>query len=604
MRGQGTHVNYSEVSWSTLGKLVPYLWCYKGRFLIALGFLVAAKVASIALPFVLKHLVDSLGGADSQAAADTAISTSMSSLIAVPLGLLLAYGAVRLGNVLFSELRDTVFGRVTEHAMHSIALAVFNHLHRLDLAFHLDRKTGGLARDIERGTTGISFLLRFMVFNIVPTFIEIVLVIGILSGKYSFWYGLIVFFAIALYIAWSVWATEIRTKYVREMNRADSETNTRAIDSLLNYETVKYFNNEKYEAGLYDNNLDTWEAARRNNRLSIFALNGGQATIISIFMTAAMILAAYDVQAGKMTIGDFVLINAFMMQIFMPLNFLGFVYREMKGSLANIEKMFNLLEIQPKITEKENAEPLRESDVAIRFNQVSFAYTPERNIFNNLDLEIPRHKKTAIVGSSGSGKSTISKLLFRFYDLSSGKIVFGDQNITDITLDSLRSSMGFVPQDTVLFNTSIFENIRYGNIHATEAEINRAIDLAYLREFIEKLPEGWDTVVGERGLKLSGGEKQRIAIARAILKDPAIFVFDEATSSLDSESEKQILDAIQNIGSNKTCIVIAHRLSTIKNADNIIVLENGKLVEQGSHDALINKKGRYYQLWELQEHEK
>lgn len=589
MRGQGTHVSYSEVSWSTLSKLLPYLWRYKGRLILAIGFLVAAILANTAMPLVLKELVDTLDrGQDAP------------KLMAVPLALLLAYGAVRLGNVLFSELRDTVFGRITEHAMHSIALNVFNHLHRLDLSFHLDRKTGGLARDIERGITGISFLLRFMVFNIVPTLVQILLVIGILSGKYSLWFGLIVLLAIVCYVGWSVWATEIRTKYVRQMNRADSDTNTRAIDSLLNYETVKYFNNEDYEANLYDENLDEWEAARRNNRLSIFALNGGQAFIISISMTAAMILAAYFVQSETMTLGDFVLINAFMMQIFMPLNFLGFVYREMKGSMANIEKMFNLLEIKPKIQEVPDAIDLPDAVGDITFSHVGFGYTDKRKIFNDLNLVIPQNKKTAIVGSSGSGKSTISKLLFRFYDIQQGDIFFGRTPISTLNLASLRKQLGFVPQDTVLFNTSIYENIKYGNVEADEAQINKAIELAHLREFIKKLPDGWDTVVGERGLKLSGGEKQRIAIARTILKNPPILVFDEATSSLDSESEKGITDAIAAIGSDKTCIVIAHRLSTIADADLIYVLEDGEVVESGSHQELLSKDGRYSDLWNMQ----
>ncbi len=593
MRGQGTHVKYSEVSWSTLTKLVPYLLEYKLRFAFAVAFLVAAKLASIALPFVLKDIVDTLDAAG-----------DLQALIAVPLGLLLAYGAVRLANVLFSEIRDTIFGRITEHAMHSIALKVFNHLHSLDLAFHLDRKTGGLARDIERGTTGISFLLRFMVFNIVPTLIEIILVIVILSGKYSFWFGLIVLFAIFSYIAWSVWATEIRTKFVREMNKADSDTNTRAIDSLLNYETVKYFNNEQYEANLYDKNLDTWETARRNNRLSIFALNGGQATIISVFMTLAMILAAYRVQSGNMSLGDFVLINAFMMQIFMPLNFLGFVYREMKGSMANIEKMFNLLDVKPKVVETSNASDINSRQSDLHFQNIDFHYNNDRGIFSNLSFTIKANQKTAIVGSSGSGKSTISKLLFRFYDVTAGKILIGQQDIRDLKLQALRGVMGFVPQDTVLFNTSIHENIRYGRVDAGQDAIDRAIDLAHLRDFINKLPEGLNTIVGERGLKLSGGEKQRVAIARAILKDPEILVFDEATSSLDSESEKEILEAIKDISSNKTSVVIAHRLSTIADADHIIVLENGQVMEEGTHSELLAAQSRYADLWRLQEAEK
>ncbi len=590
MRGQGTHVHYSDVSWASLKKLIPYLTQYKYRLIVALALLIGAKLASITLPFILKNIVDGL---------DT--NTSIETVVVVPLALLIAYGVVRLANVLFSELRDTVFGRITEHAMHHIALKVFNHLHSLDLAFHLDRKTGALGRDIERGTTGISFLLRFMVFNIVPTFIEIVLVIIILSSQYSLWFGVIVIAAITSYIIWSIWATERRTRFVREMNNADNDTNSRAVDSLLNYETVKYFGNESYEADMYDNNLSQWESARRKNRLSIFALNGGQATIISVFMSFAMILAAFKVQSGEMSIGDFVLINAFMMQIFIPLNFLGFVYREMKGSMANIEKMFSLLEVKSKVRDTPYAQNISLDTADIRFKDVDFSYTDKRSIFNKLNLLFSKNSTTAIVGSSGSGKSTISKLIFRFYDCSNGEIIINDKNISDFTLSSLRSLIGFVPQDTVLFNSSILENIQYGNINASIEKVNKAIKMAHLDSLIKKLPEGLETLVGERGLKLSGGEKQRIAIARAILKDPKILIFDEATSSLDSESESEILLAMNEVKENKTCIVIAHRLSTIKNADNIIVLENGIVVEQGKHKNLLKQGGRYSQLWELQE---
>lgn len=590
MRGSGTQVEYTEVSWSTLNKLLPYLMRYHKRLLLALALLVLAKVASTTLPFILKHIVDSLNS-----------GSVVATTLAVPLGLLLAYGGARLANVLFSELRDTVFGRVTEHAMHDIALRVFKHLHALDLRFHLDRKTGGLARDIERGTTGISFLLRFMVFNIVPTCLEIILVIVLLSSNYSPWYGVIVFAAIVTYTAWSIFATERRTRFVRAMNSADSATNTRAVDSLLNFETVKYFNNEEYEAKHYDKNLSEWEAARRNNRLSIFALNGGQACVIAVYMTIAMILAAYQIQAGEMSIGDFVLINAFMLQIFVPLSFLGFVYREMKGSMANIEKMFNLLEEKPSVIDQENAKPLNITKIEICFSDVAFSYNPTREIFSKLSFTIKAKNKTAIVGSSGSGKSTISKLLFRFYDPTAGKILIDGQDIKSANIASLRQLMGFVPQDAVLFNASIFENIQYGNVSASEQEVKQAIELAHLDNFIEQLAEGWHTMVGERGLKLSGGEKQRVAIARAILKNPDIMIFDEATSSLDSESEREILSAINSISQQKTSIVIAHRLSTIADADCIIVLEKGEIVEQGRHADLIELGGRYAELWHLQE---
>lgn len=592
MRGQGTSVEYSEISWSSLKQLLPYLAAYRLRILIALACLIAAKLASIGLPFILKHIVDALDS-----------NNAMVATLAVPLGLLLAYAALRFANVLFAEIRDTVFGRVTENAMHDIGLKVFKHLHSLDLQFHLDRKTGALSRDIERGTTGISFLMRFMVFNIIPTLLEIFMVIGILSGAYTPWFGLIVVIAIISYVAYSVYATELRTKFVREMNKADSETNTRAIDSLLNYETVKYFGNEDYEAELYDKNLSQWQLARRSNRLSIFALNGGQAFIISAAMGAAMILAAYEVSRDTMTIGDFVLINAFMMQIFMPLNFLGFVYREMKGSLANIENMFKLLRVKTKIENRDDAVSIQIYKGEIAFKNVCFSYANERQILQDISFVVPEKSTIALVGSSGSGKSTISKLLFRFYDPVSGCITIDGQDLSALTLESLRATMAFVPQDTVLFNTSIYDNIRYGNINASDESIQSAIDMAHLRGFVEKLPKGLETIVGERGLKLSGGEKQRIAIARAILKQPKILVFDEATSSLDSGAEKEIMKAIEEISGDRSVLMIAHRLSTVSKADQILVLEEGKIVEKGDHANLINLGGRYKQLWDLQKME-
>jgi ABC-type transport system involved in Fe-S cluster assembly fused permease/ATPase subunit len=592
LRGQGSSVSYSEVSWSSLKQLLPYLLKYRLRLGLSLLCLILAKLASISLPFLLKDAVDQLDSAG-----------DVGSIIAVPLGLLLAYAIVRFANVLFAELRDTVFGRVSESAMHNIGLKVFKHLHSLDLQFHLNRKTGALSRDIERGTNGISFLLRFMVFNIIPTLLEIILVIVILSSRYTLWFGLIVFVAIVIYITYSIYATEIRTKHVREMNTADSDASTRAIDSLLNYETVKYFGNEDYEAKLYDENLTRWQSARRKNRLTVFTLNGGQAFIISLAMGLSMILAAYGVQRGEMTLGDFVLINAFMMQIFMPLNFLGFVYREMKGSMANIENLFKLLRENPSIKNSDSATELALSQAEIQFDDVSFSYQKERNILNKISFTLPAKSRLAIVGHSGSGKSTISKLLFRFYDPTGGVIRIDGQDIHGLSLESLRASMAFVPQDTVLFNTTIYENIRYGDIDAEDSAIQQAIDMADLRNFINKLPLGLDTVVGERGLKLSGGEKQRIAIARAILKKPAILVFDEATSSLDSKAEKEILNAIDSISGDRSVLMIAHRLSTIASADQILVLDDGNIVERGNHQELIAKKGTYAELWELQKKE-
>ncbi|MEO0367487.1 MAG: ABC transporter ATP-binding protein/permease [Pseudomonadota bacterium] len=578
------------VDWATLWSLLPYLLEFKSRIGLAVLCLIAAKVASVGLPFILKDVVDQLN-----------LDTGTAAVVAVPIFLLVAYGIVRFANVLFGELRDTLFGRVTERAMRRIGHHVFRHLHSLDLAFHLNRRTGGVSRDIERGVAGISFLMRFMVFNIVPTFIEIGMIVVILFWQYSFWFALVVIVSVVLYVSFSVVATEWRTQTIREMNQAESRSSTRAVDSLLNFETVKYFNNEQFEVNEYDQNLAEWERARRRNRLTLFALNAGQSFIIALGVSAAMILAAFRVAAEQMTIGDFVLINALMMQIFVPLNFLGFVYREMKGSMSNIDAMFSLLEVQPQVVDSENAKPLVAKEGAVRFDAVGFSYHPERQILENVSFAIKPRQKVAIVGSSGSGKSTISKLLFRFYDVTSGQILVDDQNIQDVTQQSLRSVISVVPQDTVLFNASIYENIQYGNVAASEAEVEAAIDMAFLTDFIAQLPEGKNTQVGERGLKLSGGEKQRVAIARAILKQPKIMVFDEATSSLDSRAEKRILQAMERVRGNYTSLVIAHRLSTIVDADQILVLDGGKIVEHGDHASLLERHGHYAKLWQLQQ---
>ncbi len=591
MRGQNTQVAFGEVNWRTVWRLWPYLLEFRGRVALALLCLVGAKAASVGLPFVLKHIVDALNEVGGEG----------SALVLMPLGLLLAYGAVRFASVIFGELRDTLFGRVTERAMRRIGLKVFQHLHSLDLEFHLNRRTGGLSRDIERGTNGIGFLLRFMVFNIIPTFLEIALVAVLLWVNYSWLFAAIVLVAVLVYGAFSVLATEWRTRFVREVNNAESRTSTRSVDSLLNYETVKYFTNEDHEARHYDRELADWESARRKNRLTLFALNGGQALIIAMAMTGAMVLAAAGVMAGTMTIGDFVLINAFMMQIFMPLNFLGFVYREMKGAMANIESMFKLLDQRATVADEPGARELAVSRGHIRFDAVSFGYGPQRQILDDVSFEVPPLSKVAIVGSSGAGKSTLFKLLFRFYDPASGRVLIDGQDIREVTLSSLRGAIGVVPQDTVLFNTSLLENVRYGRIDASDDDVLEAIRLAHLDDFVSRLPEGVDTLVGERGLKLSGGEKQRVAIARAILKRPPIMVFDEATSSLDSRSERGILEAIREISASHTSLVIAHRLSTIVDADRIVVLELGRVVEQGTHGELLAARGRYAQMWEAQQ---
>jgi ATP-binding cassette subfamily B protein len=602
----------NSINWQAFKLILPYLFEYKKRIAFAMFCLVLTKVASVYLPFILKDIVDTLDANDGKDKISSAIAI-------VPLGLVAAYGLVRLAIVIFAEIRDTLFGRVTERAIRRIGLKVFRHLHQLDLDFHLNRQTGGLSRDIDRGTSGISFLMRFMVFNIVPTLLEIVMVVTILFVNYGIWFALITLVSISTYVAYSVYATELRTRYVRDANKADSSSNTRAIDSLLNYETVKYFTNEEFEAQGYDKQLANWEQAKIKNRLSLFALNGGQALIIAIAMTSMLALAAVKVSEGAMTLGDFVLINAFMMQLFMPLNFLGFVYREIKGSLANIENLFSLLGKQPKITDQENAvellvepnevveptktiEPNKKSKHAsIVFDNVSFAYDAQRPIIKSLSFTIHPGQKVAIVGQSGSGKSTLVKLLFRFYDVDSGNIMINTQSINQVTQHSLRSHIGIVPQDTVLFNDSLFNNVQYGCIEASKEAVLKAIEMAHLTDFVASLPDGLETKVGERGLKLSGGEKQRVAIARTILKNPQVLVFDEATSSLDSQSEQAILKAINEVAQNRTSLVIAHRLSTIIDSDNILVMDHGEIIEQGTHQQLLALEGQYCKMWLLQQ---
>ncbi len=593
MRKNRLPINDDEpVKWQVLSQLVPYLFEFKQRVGLAILCLVAAKLASIGLPYVLKYTVDSLNG-------DLATLA-----MAVPISLIVAYGVLRLLNVLLGEVRDTLFGRVTERAMRRVGLKVFKHLHNLDLGFHLNRRTGGLSRDIERGTNGISFLMRFMVFNIVPTLLEISLVVGLLLFQFGISFALIIVMSVVIYVGFSMKATDWRTQFVKQMNEADSTTNSRAVDSLLNFETVKYFNNERFEANRYDEDLAAWEVARRRNRLSLFTLNAGQASIIAVAMTAMMANAALGVLNEEMTIGDFVLINAFTMQIFMPLNFLGFVYREIRGSLANIDKLFNLLAQVPKIKDTENAETLKTTNPTVSFKDVHFSYGEKRKILSGITFTVPAGKKIAVVGASGAGKSTIMKLLFRFYEPNEGKIFIDGKDIKQLSQDSLRAHIGIVPQDTVLFNTSLKENIRYGNPKATDDEISQVIKLAHLEAFIEKLPEGLETTVGERGLKLSGGEKQRVAIARALLKGASIMIFDEATSSLDSASEKAILSALRDAAKGHTSLVIAHRLSTIVDADEILVVNEGAIVEQGTHDNLLAKDGEYASLWQTQQRNK
>jgi ATP-binding cassette subfamily B protein len=581
----------TSINWQAFKLILPYLFEFKNRIAFAMLCLILTKVASVYLPFILKDIVDTL---------DANVPDSLQVAI-VPLGLVAAYGMVRLAIVVFAEIRDTLFGRVTERAIRRIGLKVFRHLHALDLDFHLSRQTGGLSRDIDRGTTGISFLMRFMVFNIVPTLLEIVMVVTILFVNYGVWFALITLGSIVVYIAYSVYATELRTRFVRAANTADSSSNTRAIDSLLNYETVKYFTNEEFEANAYDKQLETWEQAKIKNRLSLFALNGGQAFIIALAMTSMLALAAVKVSEAEMTLGDFVLVNAFMMQIFMPLNFLGFVYREIKGSLANIENLFGLLAKSPKVQDIPDAKKLAIKKGTINFENIEFSYHKKRKIIKNISFQVNGGEKVAVVGTSGSGKSTLVKLLFRFYDVSSGNILIDGQNVSAVSQHSLRQHIGIVPQDTVLFNDSLFSNVQYGDPKASKAQVMAAIEMAHLTQFVASLPDGVETKVGERGLKLSGGEKQRVAIARTILKDPAILVFDEATSSLDSQSEQAILTAINEVAKNRTSLVIAHRLSTIIDSDNIIVMNEGNIVEQGNHQQLLALNGKYSKMWQLQQ---
>jgi ABC-type transport system involved in Fe-S cluster assembly fused permease/ATPase subunit len=591
MRGSRNYSNNTwSGDWSVLRSLLPYFMVFRGRVIIAMLCLVMAKLASVTLPFAMKYIVDSL-------------DTAQNKIISLPLLFLVLYGILRFGTIIFGEIRDSIFGRVTENAMRKVALNVFNHLHTLDLEFHLSRKMGGLSRDIERGTSGISFLMRFLLFNIVPTLLEILMVTGILFYNYGAAFAAIIIISVTTYIVFSVLVTDWRNSYVRTMNEMDSQSSTYALDSLVNFETVKYFNNEQFEARQFDSNLKKLEDARMQNRLSLVALNSGQAVIISVSITVIMILASRMVVDGRMTIGDLVLVNAFMVQLFIPLNFLGFVYREIKRALADVEHMFSLMATVPAIQDKPEADVLKVSQGEICLENVSFSYKSDRQILHNINLTIPSGKKYAIVGPSGSGKSTISRLLFRFYDIESGSIRIDGQDLREVTQDSLRQVIGIVPQDTVLFNNTIYYNIAYGSPQSTEAEVREAAHLAHLDEFISQLPAGYDTLVGERGLKVSGGEKQRIAIARMLLKKPSIMIFDEATSSLDSTSEQAIIKAVKEVSANRTTLIIAHRLSTIIDADGIVVLRHGRIVEQGTHAELLEHRGVYARMWEIQQHQ-
>ncbi len=595
--------------WATLKRLFPYLWQYKWRVLAALSFMIGAKLANVGVPLLLKQLVDAL-------TPHTAVmgSAPPQALLVVPLALLVGYGMLRLCTSLFAELRELVFAKATEGASRSISLSVFRHLHALSLRFHLERQTGGMTRDIERGTRGVHSLISYSLYSIIPTLIEVTLVLSLLAVKFDLWFAGITAIALVFYIAFTVTVTEWRTKFRREMNELDSTAHSRAVDSLLNYETVKYFNNEEFEARRYDDNLERYRRAALKSQRTLSLLNSGQQFIIALALVAMLWRATQGVVAGRMTLGDLVMINAFMIQLYIPLGFLGVLYREIKQSLTDLDKMFRLMDREQEVPDTPGAQPLQlrrlpagvgESagglDATVRFEHVSFAYEPSRPILHDVSFVIPAGKTIAVVGPSGSGKSTLARLLFRFYDVTQGHIRIGGQDIREVTQASVRAAVGIVPQDTVLFNYTVEYNIAYGRPGASREEVEQAARSAHIHDFIAATPKGYDTMVGERGLKLSGGEKQRVAIARTLLKNPPILIFDEATSALDSANERAIQAELQSAAQNKTALVIAHRLSTVVDAHEILVMEAGRIIERGTHAELLARGGRYAQMWALQQ---
>jgi ATP-binding cassette subfamily B protein len=574
--------------------LMPYIWQFKFRVVITLLCLISAKVANLGVPIVLKKIVDTLS-----------ITTTSQALLVVPVSLILAYGLLRLSASLFGELRELIFAKVTESAVRKVGLQVFNYVHALSLRFHLSRQTGGMTRDIERGTRGIQSLISYSLYSIIPTLIELFMVLGYFFFVYDIWFVIITLIALTCYIIFTIVVTEWRTNFRRQMNDLDSKANQRAVDSLINFETVKYFGNEQYEALRYDENLKNYAQAAVKSQKSLAILNFGQQTIIGIGLICILGLASSGVAKGTMTIGDLVLVNVLMIQLYIPLNFLGVLYREMKQSLADIDRMFGLLETHQEIADKPNAYPLLVKTPALGphviFKDVSFHYEANRQILNNVSFEILPGETTAVVGHSGAGKSTLSRLLFRFYDVQQGAILFDGQNIQDVQQASLRQVVGIVPQDTVLFNDTIGYNIAYGKPGASQLDIESAAKSAQIHEFIEKLPDAYQSAVGERGLKLSGGEKQRVAIARTLLKQPALLIFDEATSALDSETERTIQNELNDLARNRSTLIIAHRLSTITHAHQILVMEEGKIIERGTHEALIKLGQRYAEMWRVQQ---
>jgi ATP-binding cassette subfamily B protein len=573
--------------WRAVATLLPYLWEYRGRVVLALAFLVVAKLANVGVPLVMKEVVDGL---------DAPVA-----VVAVPVALLAIYGFLRFSTTLFQELRDVVFVRVAQRAMRRVALGVFRHLHSLSLRFHLDRQTGGMTRDIERGTNGISTLLSYLLFSILPVILEFALVAAVLIGRFDWRFAAITFGAVAVYIAFTVLVTEWRMEIRRRANELDSKANTRAIDSLLNYETVKYFNNEEFEARRYDENLRKYEDAATKSESSLGLLNIGQSLIIAAAVTALMLLAAQGVVAQAFTLGDLVLVNGLLIQLYIPLNVLGMVYRNIKQSLIDMDKMFRLLRENREVEDRPGAPELPPGPATVEFQQVDFSYQKERQILHQVSFAIGAGQRVAVVGHSGSGKSTLARLLYRFYDVSAGRILVNGKDIREVRQASLREAIGIVPQDTVLFNDTVLYNIRYGRPEASDAEVIEAARAAHIHDFIEGLPAKYETRVGERGLKLSGGEKQRVAIARAILKNPRILIFDEATSALDSRAERAIQAELERIAEGHTTLVIAHRLSTVMDADLILVLHQGRIVERGNHAQLLEQKGEYARLWALQQ---
>jgi ATP-binding cassette subfamily B protein len=576
----------------TLAHLWPYLWAYKGRVVLALAFMIGAKMANVGVPLLLKNLVDRLAPNASSAQA----------MLAVPVGLLLAYGLLRLSTSLFTELRELVFAKATEGAARSISLKVFSHLHALSLRFHLERQTGGMTRDIERGTRAVHSLISYSLYSIVPTLIEVVLVLSLLAVKFDMMFAWITLAALVVYIGFTVSVTQWRTRFRQEMNELDSKAHSRAIDSLLNYETVKYFNNEAFETHRYDEALERLRKAGVRSQQTLSLLNTGQQTIIAIGLIVMLWRATQGVVAGRMTVGDLVMVNAFMIQLYIPLNFLGVIYREIKQAITDLDKMFTLMRREREVADAPDAKPLLlKGPPSVRFDHVGFAYDPARPILHDVSFEIPAGQTVAVVGPSGSGKSTLARLLYRFYDVQSGKVSINGHDVTGLTQDSLRRSIGIVPQDTVLFNDTVAYNIAYGRPEATQDEVIGAAKAAHIHDFISHTPKGYETMVGERGLKLSGGEKQRVAIARTLLKNPPILVFDEATSALDSANERAIQAELADVAQGKTVLVIAHRLSTIVHAHEILVMEAGRIIERGTHPKLLAANGRYAQMWRLQQ---